>query len=97
MVSQKRQDTIARINKEMPRYDFDSCRVIGTNYYTSTDEDGATKAEICFVVTFRVRLDGHADRISGHRKVILHFEKLPDGKWRIIDYSHEDPRRGLTI
>jgi hypothetical protein len=96
-VSHLRQDTIDRINSEMPRYDFSSCRVIGTNYFAAGDEEGARTAEICFVVTFRVRLDGGEAPIPGHRKVILYLEKQPDGKFRVINYSHEDPRKGISI
>lgn len=96
LISQTRPDTINRVNGEMPRYDFDACRIIGTNYF-KPGEDGQETAEICFIVTFRVRLDDYPEPHFGQRRIILHFEKQLDGKWRVIDYSHEDPRHGLTI
>ena len=95
-VSRNRQDTIDRVNAEMPRYDFDSCRINGTNYF-KPGPDGLGTAEICFVVSVKVRLNPNPDPVWAQRKIILHFEKQLDGKWRIIDYSHHDPRGGLTM
>ena len=48
-VSRSRQDTIDRVNSEMPRYDFDRCRIVGRNYFKS-EVDGPETAEICFIV-----------------------------------------------
>lgn len=95
-VSKTRPDTIDRVNAEMPKYDFDSCQIVGTNYF-EPGADGRDTAEICFVVSVKVRVDGATETQWGHRKIILHFEKQPDGKWRVIDYSHEAPSSGLTI
>ncbi len=95
-VSQSRQDTIDRVNAEMPRYNFDSCRVIGTNYFEPNDGPPKT-IEVSFVVSFRVRVDQGTDLIPGHRKVILTFEQQSDGKWKLIDYSHENPHSGVTV
>ena len=96
-VSNSRQDTIGRVNGEMPRYDFDTCRLVGVNYYEPKEDDANQRAEICFVVSVRVRLNQNPELLWGQRKVTLHFEKEADGKWRVIDYSHEDPRSGLTM
>ena len=96
-VSKSRPDTIDRINREMPGYDFDTCRFIGTNYF-EPDENSNAKATICFTVTFRVSLVNQGqDSIPGQRRVTLDFEKDEDGKWRIIDYEHQDPRKSLKL
>ena len=76
-ISKKRQDTIDRVNAEMPQYDFSSCRVLGTNY--SNLSPGPPKTiEHCFVVSFRVRVNGSPEQIPGHRKIILTFEEQPE-------------------
>lgn len=95
-VSKNRDDTIARVNAEMPRYDFDSCRIVGKNYYTA-DVTGPDSAEICFIVSVKVRIGGQTDTLWGQRKITLNFQREGDGNWRIIDYSHEDPRGSLTL
>ncbi len=95
-VSKTRPDTINRVNAEMPRYDFDSCRIVGQNYFNA-GSDGPATAEICFIVSVQVRLDGKPDKLWAYRKVILHLQREADGQWRVIDYSHEDPHGGLTI
>lgn len=95
-VSKTQPETINKVNHEMPSYDFDSCRIVGRNYFVP-GADGRETAEICFVVSYKVRVDGSPQTQWGHRKIILHFEKQPDGKWRVIDYSHEAPSSNLTI
>lgn len=96
-VSKQRQDTRDRVAAEMPRYDFDNCRIIGVNYFESGNSQTKDTAEICFVVTVRVRLESGPETLFGQRRVILEFERDSDGQWRVIRYSHEDPRGGVGI
>jgi hypothetical protein len=96
-VGKQRQDTRQKVENEMPRYDFDTCRIIGFNYFEPDNDGSAKTAEICFVVAVRVRIDGGPEPLPGQRKVTLKFEKEPDGKWRVIDYWHEAPQAGLGL
>jgi hypothetical protein len=95
-ISKTRQDTIDRVNAEMPRYDFSSCRILGTNYFEPADGPPKT-IEVSFTVSFQVRLNNDPQSIPGHRKIILTFEQQADGQWRLITYSHENPHSGVTI
>ena len=96
-VSKSRDDTLARVDNEMPRYDFESCRIIGVNHFTPDDSSSKKKAEICFVVTVRVNIDKNPTQAFGHRKITLQLEEESDGKWKIIDYSHEPPSSGAIL
>jgi hypothetical protein len=96
-VSLQYPETRDEVSAEMPRYDFDNCRIIGINYFKNETEGSKDTAEICFVVSVRVRLDNSPELLFGQRRVTLHFEKEADGKWRVFDYSHEDPRAGIGL
>ena len=89
-------ETINRIRGEMPRYDFEMCRLMGITDFKSTGTDPAT-AEVEFTVAVQVRLDQTPDLLSGQRRVRLFYEKNAEGKWKITDYHHYDPRRGLDL
>ena len=96
-VSQQWPDTRNDVSNEMPRYDFDTCRIVGFNYFDNENQESENTAEICFVVSVRVRLDNSRETISGPRKVTLEFEKEPDGKWRVARYRHESPQSGIGL
>ena len=96
-VSKSREDTLSRVDNEMPRYDFASCRVIGFNYFTPKESGGKKTAEICFVVTVRVNVDKDPTQAFGHRKITLNLEEESDGIWKIITYSHEAPSNGAIL
>ena len=96
-VSKSRPDTIESVKAEMPNNDFESCRVIGTDYFKCDAEANPKSAEISFVVTARVRRVNRPELFHGPRKVTLNFEKEADGQWRIIKYEHSSPQHGLKL
>lgn len=97
-ISRKTPETLMRVNSEMPRYDFGTCRVIGFNHGDFELEEGTPKtAVISFNVTFQVKLDGGEQPIPGHRKIILTFEEETKNTWRMTDYEHRDPRENIKL
>lgn len=88
--------TRQRATSEMPRYNFQNCRVSGIfrfNIFNTTPPI----AEIQFNVSVSVRVDNGAEPLWGQRRIKLTWEKNKKGVWEIIDYSHSDPRSGITL
>lgn len=96
-VSNQREDTKDDIRIEMPKYTFDSVRVIGIAEFSVTSNVEPRTAEIDFVVMAHGRLSSHGQGNHVQRRVQLTFQKEADGQWRMIDYSHSDPRSGLNL
>ena len=95
-LSPKHQKTIDRASAEMPRYKFDSCKLSGIKDF----EDDATNPnvkKISFVVLFRAGSAKGKEKIPGQREVTLTFERDAAGEWKVIDYSHSDPRGKLRL
>ncbi len=95
--SKKMLSTINQLETEMPDYNFRSCRITGFRPIEFDSTSNPTKAQVDFTVivnvdaSIRYQYDGVAQR-----GVLLNFEKESDGEWRIVNYSHYDPRnRGL--
>lgn len=96
-VSPAREDAKDQIRIEMPQYRFDSVRVIGIADFTARTDLDPKQAVIDFVVVARGRLTSHGQGHHVQRRVELIFQLEPDGIWRMIDYSHFDPRSGLKL
>lgn len=96
-ISKTQDTTRQRARSEMNRYDFDTCRVAGTTHFDSREDGGVKTAEITFTVTVSVRGYSGPETVYGQRRVTLVFEKESDGQWRVINYSHEDPRVGVGL
>ena len=93
-VSSKREATRNRVLKEMPRYDFQSCYVIGFNEFQLLSE---TEALINFVVLARASLRPDTLMIPVQREIQLKMKLSRDNKWQIIDYKHFDPRKDIRL
>lgn len=93
---QSDQELISRVRSEMPRYDFDTCRLIDFTSFASTGDDPDT-AEIEFAVAVRLRQGGMPEILSGQRRVRLSYQKDAAGNWKIKDYQHFDPRGGVEL
>lgn len=89
-------ETRLRANTEMPRYDFRNCRISGISKFNLFDTTPPI-AEIQFNVSVTVRVDNGAESLWGQRRIKLTWEKNKEGVWEIIDYSHSDPRSGITL
>ncbi len=89
-------ETRQRANAEMPQYDFQNCRVSGIFKFNLLESTPPT-AEIQFNVSVTVRVDNGAEPLWGQRRIKLTLEKDEEGVWKIIDYSHSDPRSGITL
>ncbi len=94
--SEDHAETRQRADAEMPRYDFQNCRVSGILKFNISESTPPT-AEIQFNVSVTVRVDNGAEPLWGQRRIKLVFEKNREGVWKIIDYSHSDPRSGITL
>lgn len=90
------QKLISRVRSEMPRYDFDTCRLIDFTSFESTGDDPDT-AEIEFAIAVRLRQGGMPEILSGQRRVRLSYQKDAAGNWKIKDYQHFDPRRNVDL
>jgi hypothetical protein len=96
-VSPDREDAKERIRNEMPKYSFDTVRVIGIADFSSTTDLDPKQAAIDFAVMARGREKAHGQGGHVQRRVQLKFQKGADGQWRMIDYSHSGPRSGVNL
>ena len=96
-VSDQREDAKQEIRNEMPRYSFESIRVLGIADFSLEDEVDPKQAVIDFVVLAHGRLVAHGQGQHVQRRVRLYFQKESDGQWKMIDYDHSDPRSGVSL
>ena len=95
-LSPKHPETISRAKNEMPKYNFRLCRLSG--YPTvKDDETNPNVKEASFTVNFRASSKQIKEPIPGQRKVTLTFEKNAAGEWKVINYSHSDPRKNVRL
>ncbi|MEL7499699.1 MAG: hypothetical protein AAFN77_19000 [Planctomycetota bacterium] len=83
-----------KIKQEMPRYDFDTCRLMGITDFVKT---GEYTAEVEFTVGVQVRVNQMPETLSGQRRVRLFYKRNPFGKWKVVDYYHSDPRSSIDL
>ena len=95
-LSPKYQETIRRAEAEMPNYNFSMCRLSGVPQFKD-DETNPNKKIVSFVVNFRASSKRIKEKIPGQRKVTLTFERDAAGEWKVIDYSHSDPRENVRL
>ena len=95
-LSPKHQKTIDRASSEMPRYNFDTCKLSGINGFED-DETNPNLKKISFVVFFRASTAKGKEKIPGQEEVTLTFEKDSAGEWKVIDYSHRRPNRNVRL
>ena len=84
-----------RAAREMPTYKFSTCRIMS---YGEMVPKTDTALKTCDV-TFTVFVDVEAPTFHGFkgragRTVTLTMQKEPSGAWKVLDYSHYDPRPG---
>ncbi len=89
-------ETRRRAEAEMPRYDFQNCRVSAIFKFNLLKANPPT-AEVLFNASVTVRVDNGAEPLWGQRRIKLTLEKNKEGVWKIIAYSHSDPRSGITL
>ena len=95
-LSPKHQETINRAKAEMPKYNFASCRLSRIKKFEDAKTNSNAK-EITFVVNFRASSAQIREKIPGQREVTLTFEKDANGEWKVINYSHRDPRANVRL
>ena len=95
-VDSNRDEIVRRVRNEMPRYDFDTCRMTGVTSFESLGGN-PERCELVFNVSVRVAIGNSPEKLPGQRRVRLLFERDQNGEWKIIDYEHWDPRKGLTV
>ena len=95
-ISPKHQQTVDNASNEMPKYKFNVCNLSGITDFKD-DESNPNAKVISFVVNFRAAVKPHTQMIPGQRKVSLTFEKDAAGQWKVIKYSHSDPREKLQL
>ena len=95
-LSPKKQKTIDRANGEMGSYEFSLCKLSGRPDFDD-DESNPNIKKVSFVVNFRASSAQMKGKIPGQTKVTLTFEKDAAGEWKVIDYSHENPRANVRL
>ncbi len=94
-ISDDHPQTAVRARNEMASVKFESCRLIGTNYFVGP-KPGNEKAEICFVVA----ASGTSKQLgtgASNVKVKLYLKRESESNWKIIDYKRELPHAGLKL
>lgn len=86
-----------RAGPEMPNYKFRRCNVTGIRELSVDENANPLTASINFVVFIDVHAPTYQHDGPGRREVTLTFEKQPDGRWLIIDYSHRHPTGAATL
>ena len=93
-VSDSREDVKARIQAEMPQYQFKSCRILKVVDFEI--ESNRRRAKIVFVA-FATGSHPSYGTGNAHRRVTLMFEKDPNEQWKFYDYSHEAATAGYRL
>ena len=93
-ISKKVPKLATRAASDMDLVNFESCRLLGTNYFIGP-ESGNKLAEICFVVVVSgTAKQGHG---TANFKVTLNLEEESDGNWKILDYQRSSPMAGVNL
>ena len=95
-LSPSHPETIKKAEAEMPKYNFSLCRLSGYPNFED-DEKNPNIKKVSFVVNFRASSKSFKEKIPGQRKVTLTFERDATGEWKVIDYSHSNPRENLRL
>lgn len=95
-LSPQHQNTIDRASNEMPKYNFSMCNLSGISDFKEDQANPNVKV-ISFVANFRASIRPHKEMIPGQRKVTLTFERDSTGQWKVIDYSHSNPRKKVRL
>jgi hypothetical protein len=88
MISKTKPEIVSRARHEMPRYDFDLCKLL-VFHQIKIDENNPKRATAEFRVFVNVETRGYSG--NALRDVFLNFEKESDGRWRVVDYTHYSP------
>lgn len=91
-ISPSRQDTLQRLNDEMPQYRFHGCSINRRDEPVFEPAASPPRAVMDFSAFVNVDASRSPYNYNGTvtRGVTLTFEKEPDGKWRVVEYSHYD-------
>ncbi len=95
-ISKKIPETAASAVNDMDRVVFESCRLLGTNYFTGP-KSGNKQAEICFVAVATGMLKQGGHRGTGQFKVTLHLEEESEGNWKILTYKYESAQASVKL
>ena len=95
-ISDKNPETAARALNDMDRVVFESCRLLGTNYFNGP-QPGKKRAEICFVVVATGSAKQGPGRGTANFKVTLNIEKESEGNWKILTYKYESAQAGVKL
>jgi len=95
-ISPKHPKTIDSARAEMPLYEFSLCNLSGITDFKD-DETNPNAKVISFVANFRASLRPRKEMIPGQRKITLTFEKDAAEQWKVINYTHSDPRKNLRL
>ena len=82
----------SRVKSEMPKYVFNSCRVLGFNEFEIESNHVPPRSTVEFVVWANGRVKG-GDGVGApiRRAIKLYLQKEADGRWRFYNYEHYDP------
>ena len=95
-ISQKQPETAANAIRDMDRVVFETCRLLGTNYFKGPDS-GNMQAEIRFVVVATGMLKQGGYGGTGNFKITLKMEEESEGTWKILTYNHEPAQAGVKL
>ena len=92
-ISESKKDVFERARSETNLWECSSCRILGIKDYLQHSE---TSAQITFVAHVEVHMKDHPGDNFAQVEFTIDFEK-EEGQWRIMNYSHSDPRAGITL
>ena len=93
-ISGKHPETKQEAMADMAKATFNSCTVIGTNYFEGPTAE-KPGAEICFAVSVSGS-SGQFVNENGRMKVTINFDKSGD-QWKITKYKYELPMGSVKL
>jgi len=90
--AQSAKATRDRAAREMPGYKFRSCRIMNFQDFEPNADTGLKTCEVTFIVRVDVVAPTFAWDGPAVRTVTLTLQKEPSGAWKVLNYSHYDPR-----
>lgn len=91
--SQSAKATRDHAAREMPGYKFTTCRIVSYQEFAPKTDTGLKTCDVTFTVFVDVEAPSfHGFKGRAGRTVTLKLQKEPSGAWKVLNYSHYDPR-----
>jgi hypothetical protein len=98
VIHPSKPELLAQAKAELPGYTFTECRITKFQRMEIASQSTPKTAVVGFNVIVQGNFKHGADYFSGMtiaRYVTLYLEQDTDGKWKVVDYTHEEPQAAI--